>query len=126
MKQKQITLPPWIKAVEERRALRILRVQGRVDMTVVAHMEKFSEKMRNEKGFEHKQLLLDFADVSYIDTSVVAVLLKTMGVYKKTHHKLGIINLGEEPRNMLEITKVDKLFILYENEAQAVQALEAE
>ena len=125
MKQKEIALPQWIKAVEERSGLRILRLQGRVDMTAVAVIQQFAEKRRMEKGFEYKQLLMDFADVSYIDTSVVAVLLKTMCLYKQAHHKLGIINLGEEPRSMFEIAKVDKLFFFYPSEAEAIQVLEA-
>ena len=126
MKQKQIILPSWIKSVEERAALRILRLQGNVDMNAVVQIEQFAAKKREEKGFEYKQLLLDFEEVSYIDTSVVASLLKTMCIYKHAHHKMGIINLGEEPRSMFEITKLDKVFFFYDTEAQAIQALEAE
>ena len=118
--------PAWIKSIEERKTLRILRVKGRIDVAALG--ESSSQRAlqaRQQKGFEYKHLLLDFADVTYIDSSAVAALLLTLRDYQKAHHKLGVINLGEEPRNMLQIAKVDRLFLSYETEAQALKDLES-
>lgn len=123
-KKNKISLPKWIKKVEERKTIRIFRLQGELGMAAVAELEQFAVLARSQKDYEFKHILLDFADVSSMDSSAVAALLKALRDYKKRHQMLVIVNLNENPKNMIRLAKVGHLFPSYATEAEAIQDLE--
>ena len=122
--KKPLQFPPWIKSIEERNTLRILRLRGGLNINTIQKHIQFITELRKQKGFEFKDMLLDLADVNYIDSATIAALVEALHDYKKAHHRMGIVNLHGEPLSMLQITKIDKLISLYETEAQAIQDLE--
>jgi anti-anti-sigma factor len=117
-------LPTWLKKVEELKKIRIVRMKGVLNAFAVTLIEKLDARARKQKGYEFKHVLLDFEDVTSMDSSAVAGLLKALAEYKKTHQKLAIVNLKEAPRHMLRLAKVSHLFPSYATEAQAVKDLE--
>jgi len=121
----QTRLPKWIKGVEERKTIKIYRLQGEIDAHAVTTLQKFSAFARNQKGYEYKHILLDFANVASIDSSAVAALIKELHIYKKMYQKFAIMNLAEGPNYMIRLAKVMHLFPSYESEEQAIQDLEA-
>ena len=124
-KKPGISQPKAIRALEDRGNARIIRLKGSMDITTVGEIQEFGSKMRAQKGYEFKNLLVDFTEVSYMDSSAVAVLVQTLRDYKQLHHTIGIVNISPELRSVLEITRVDKLVRFYETEAQAVKELDA-
>jgi anti-anti-sigma factor len=114
------------KEIVEKENYRIIRMKGSFDIMNDVEVEGFIKKFRSQRNFQFKHLILDFQEATFLDTSAVALIVKTMSDYKKSHHKLGIINLDEESRNkkMLELYKVDKLLIIYPSEAAAIEDLE--
>ena len=123
--KKQVVLPPSIKQVEERRTLRIIRLQGELNVSREPEINKFVRDFRSRPEFEFKNMILDFKDVPYADSSAVARLVQTMFDYKKAHHDLAIVNLNDTLRNVLEVMKIDKLIRWYPSEEDAVKALSA-
>ncbi len=117
-------LANWIKKVEELKTIRIVRIKGELNAFAVAMLEKLDARARQQKGYQHKHLLLDFKDVASMDSSAVAALLKALAEYKKTHQKLAIVNLKESPWHMMRLAKVSHLFPSYANEEQAIKDLE--
>ena len=122
--KKEVALPPSLKSIEERPLLRIIRFKGSLDIGAVIQIQAWIPNFRNQKSFSFKNLLMDFQDVPYADSSAVSQLVKTMFDYKKANHRVGIINLQEGPRNIVEILKVDKLLRIYPTEDEAVRDLE--
>ena len=122
--KKKSFLPTWIKKVEELKTIRIVRMQGDLNAIAVALIEKLDARARQQKRYEFKHVLLDFEDVTSMDSSAVAGLLKALAEYKKTHQKLAIINLREAPRHMMRLAKVSHLFPSYGSEVQAIKDLE--
>ena len=120
----QIRLPKWIKQVEERKTIKIYRLQGELDAPAVTTLQKFAALARTQKGYEYKHVLLDFANVASIDSAAVAALIKELHIYKKMHQKLAIMNLAEGPNYMMRLAKVMHLFPSYETEEQAILDLE--
>ena len=124
LEKEQTLVPEWIKAVEELKKIRIIRLVGEIGALAVSKLEQFSALSRQQKGYEFKHILLDFSEVTLIDSAAVAALLKALRDYKNTHQKLALVNLKEGPRNMIRLTKVGHLFPSYASEAQAIKDLE--
>ena len=82
--ENQIPLPSLIKTIEEKKTFRIVRMKGPVNLTNGNELDQFVRKFRNQKRFEYKYLLLDFADVTQIHSSAIAAVVKAMLDYKKT------------------------------------------
>ncbi len=55
--KKQALALPWIKSVEELTDIRIIRLQGRIDLFTVGPLEPYIKQMRTQKGYVFKDLL---------------------------------------------------------------------
>lgn len=115
--------PSSIRSIMETRAIRVIRLQGPVDMMTVAEIEKFQKEREELKGFQFKNLLLDFEKVTHTDSATVAALIEAASALKQEHHRLGVINLGEKLRSMFEIFKVSQTVIIFSSETEALRAL---
>lgn len=124
MNDRSVPLPPSIKAIEERKTLRTIRLQGRIDVRGAEALQQFIPLFRKQPGFTFKNMILDFKDVTYTDSAGVAQLVKSWFDYKRAEHRVGLVNLGEGPRSMLEVMKLDKVIRIYPDEAAAVRDLE--
>ncbi|HCM42808.1 MAG TPA: hypothetical protein DIS66_05825 [Candidatus Omnitrophica bacterium] len=122
--KKKSSLSQWIEKIEEREKVRIFKIKGNLDITAVAQIEQFVTLMKQRKGHDFKHVLLDFAEVTQIDFSTVAALLKTLRDYLKSYQKLALINVNEQPQNMLWLAKVGHLFPSYISQDEAIRDLE--
>lgn len=113
-----------IKSIDELEVVRIVRLQGPVDVTTLHEIERLRERLRNHDSFEFKHVLLDFADVTHTDSSTVAEIIELISEIKKTHHKLGVLNIDSQFRSIFEISRVDKLIHLYKSEKEAIRDME--
>jgi anti-anti-sigma regulatory factor len=87
----------------------------------VADLEHFRKWVEKHRGFKHKHVLLDFKDVTHIDTSAVAEVIQTVSELKTAHFRLGAINLNDTVRSMFQVLKVEKLVDIFKNESEAVE-----
>ena len=122
-RKKEETLPSCIASVEENVNLRVIRLKGPLDMSGLAKAVEFKKRMRSRPDFEYKNTLMDFKDVTYIDSVAIGEIIETLAELKESHHKLGIINLTENVRSLLEVLKVNKLILEYPTEAEAIKNL---
>ncbi len=115
--------PFFISSIEEKGKVRILRLKGDIGMSAAPEIMKFKKKIQNRPDFEYKNILVDFKNVTHIDTAAIAEIIAVISELKKSHHKLGVINLNEGFRSELQILKVDKLVVEYPTELDAIKAL---
>lgn len=118
---KEFSQPSSILAIEDHADFRIARLQGPIDINSVGAIQEFQEKTRMQKGFIPKHLLLDFKDVTHIDSATIAEVIKITSELKESHHKMGIINLDQKFRNMLEVLKMGEAVTVYPNEEAAIK-----
>ncbi len=112
--------PAAIKAIEEYPDFRIIRFQGKLQIATMDEIGRYVEWRRKQKGYKFKNLLLDFADVTYVDSSAIAAVVNALRLNIREHFKMGLMRLGDEPLSMLEITHVDKLVRVYGSEEEAL------
>ena len=67
-----------------------------------------------------KRLILNLAGVPYMDSSAIAVLVESLQKIRKLGGKIYLTNLQPRVRGLLEIARLDAIFILTGSEDEAM------
>lgn len=81
--------------------------QDRITIENAAELRTILRKALQEN---HGDLLVDVSGVSYIDTAGVATLVEASRVARREGARLILTGLHDQPRSLLEITHLDRLF----------------
>jgi len=84
-----------------------IAIHGRI---TVENSGEMSTTLTNALRKKPKKLSVDLSGVSYIDTSGLATLLQAAGTARKQGTRLVLDALQDQPRYLLEITHLDRLF----------------
>ena len=113
--------PISISGVEDYPSLRIVRLRGSINQQTVSELEKFRKWVSKRPGYHQKHILLDFKEVTRVDTAAVAEIIQEVSILKTGNLRLGAINLSESVRSMLQVLKVERLISFYKNESEALE-----
>jgi anti-anti-sigma factor len=69
-------------------------------------------------------LILDLADVPYMDSSAVGVLVQAYVSCRKSQRKLALVGMSDRVRNVLHLASVDILFTTFDTMPEAEEALQ--
>jgi anti-sigma B factor antagonist len=72
--------------------------------------------------FKGKQLVLNLADVPYIDSAGLGEVVRTYTTVKRQGGSLKLLNLTKRITDLLAITKLLTVFETYDSEADAVRS----
>jgi len=67
-----------------------------------------------------KKLILNLAQVPYMDSSAIAVLVETLQRLRRFGGKLMLTDLQPRVKGLLEIARLDSIFVLAVSEAEAL------
>lgn len=76
-----------------------------------------------ERG--ESKILLNFSEVSCIDSSGLGELVGGYVALKRIDGEIKIFNLSENVRDLFELTKLNAVFDIFENEKEAAESFEA-
>lgn len=68
-------------------------------------------------------VIVDLSKVSYIDSSGVASLVEALQAAKKNGSQFALAAVSEPTRRVLELARLDKVFMLYDNVEEALKNL---
>jgi anti-sigma B factor antagonist len=71
-------------------------------------------------GNGNKKILLNLAEVNYIDSSGIGVLVSSFSTVRSQGGELKLVNLSKRIRDLLQITKLYSLFDVKDDEATAI------
>jgi anti-sigma B factor antagonist len=100
--------------IEELGEEAVINLSGRLDMNTSPNLRKTALKLYL-KG-QCKNLTIDFADVSYIDTSGLATLLEILLTAKERCAQLTLCNLNEEVRCLIDVNGLAEFFRIESSE----------
>ena len=120
---KDETAPFSIAAVEDYPSIRIVRLRGKIDQQTVAELERFRKWVSKHRTFQHKHVLIDFKEVTHVDTAAVAEIIQEVSELKTERLRLGAVHLNSVVRSMFQVLKVEKLISIYNNESEALEDL---
>jgi anti-sigma B factor antagonist len=101
----------------------LIDVHGRV--TVNEGTDLLAERLKQlvEKG--HTKLVIGMADVPYVDSTALSILLRTRATVTKREGALKLMHVRGHVRELLEVTQLLRVFEAFESDADAVASFNA-
>lgn len=98
----------------------VMDASGRI--TLGEGASSFRETLRELVTKGNKKLLLNLADVSYIDSSGIGELVSGFTTVTNQGGQLKLLNLTKRVRDLLQITKLYTVFEVFDDETAAVRS----
>jgi anti-sigma B factor antagonist len=92
----------------------ILELSGEIDLH---HSPDLREKILSALK-KRRPLLIDMADVSYIDSSGIASLVEGFQTAKTAKLAYGLLSISNPTMQVLTLTRLDRVFSLFDNVEQ--------
>jgi anti-sigma B factor antagonist len=98
----------------------VVDVSGRI--TLGEGSSTLREGIRELLAKGHRKILLNLADVSYIDSSGIGELVSAYTSVTNAGGQLKLVNLTKRVNDLLQITKLYTIFDIYDNELTAIRS----
>lgn len=98
----------------------VLDIEGRI--VLGEESNSFREKVKSLLAAGKKKIILNLAQVSYIDSAGLGTLVATFHSARSQGAMLKLTNLGAKFKEVLQVTKLMTVFDTYDNEAAAIQS----
>ena len=106
--------------VREVDSITVVDVSGRI--TLGEGCKLLREVIREQLAKNHKNLLLNLADVTYIDSSGIGELVSAFTAISNQGGQLKLLNLTKKVHDLLQITKLYTVFDIHDDEAAAISS----
>ena len=98
----------------------VIDVAGRI--TLGEGSSALRETLRDMVAKNQNKILLNLADVTYIDSSGIGELVSGYTTVTNTGGALKLLNLNKRVKDLLQITKLYTVFEVHEDEAAAIRS----
>src|ERR1700751_2788450 len=98
----------------------VLDIEGRI--VLGEESNSFRERVKSLLAAGKKKIVLNMAQVSYIDSAGLGTLVATFHSARSQGATLKLVNLGSKFKEVLQVTKLMTVFDTYENETAAVES----
>lgn len=96
----------------------IIDMSGRI--TLGEGCTQLRELVREQLAKGQKNLLLNLADITYIDSSGIGELVSAFTTVSNQGGQLKLLNLTKKVHDLLQITKLYTVFDVHDDEARAI------
>ena len=103
-------------------AVTVIDLSGRI--TLGEGCSQLRELIRDLLSKGHNKMLLNLADVTYIDSSGIGELVSGFTAVSNAGGQLKLLNLTKKVHDLLQITKLLTVFDVYDEEAKAIAGFE--
>ncbi len=100
----------------------VVDVSGRI--TLGEGCVKLRELVREQVALGNKNVLLNLADVTYIDSSGIGELVSAYTAVSNQGGQLKLLNLTKKVHDLLQITKLYTVFDIHDDEVKAIKSFE--
>lgn len=98
----------------------IIDCQGDVDLYSSTHLrDALFKEMRSGVPC----LLVNMAEVTYIDSSGIATLVEGLQLSRETKTRFALVGLRDNARSVLELARLHKVFTTFETEQEALEKI---
>ncbi|MFH1878392.1 MAG: STAS domain-containing protein [Candidatus Omnitrophota bacterium] len=115
--------PACIKEIHDVGNVHVVRLKGPIDMETIPEIKKLSREISEEAGLVDKNIMVNFGEVTHIDSATCAILVRAMARLKQEHHKLILVKVSKELRSVLAVSRLNDMFEIYETEEKGLEAL---
>ena len=96
----------------------VIDVSGRI--TLGEGCVQLRQMIRDELARGNKNILVNLADVTYIDSSGIGELVSAFTAVSNQGGQLKLLNLTKKVHDLLQITKLYTVFDVHDDEAKAI------
>jgi anti-sigma B factor antagonist len=115
MSDKKIT--DLISSVRHEGSSVVVAIRGEIDLH---NSPELRNHMLQHMDVSIKKLILNLADVPYMDSSAIAVFVEALQKLRKTGGRIYLTNLQPRVKGLLEIAKLDSIFVVCGDENEAL------
>jgi len=108
--------------VRQVNSVTVIDMSGRI--TLGEGCAQMRELIREQLGKGNKHLLLNLADITYIDSSGIGELVSGFTTVSNQGGQLKLLNLTKKVHDLLQITKLYTVFDVHDDEAKAIGSFE--
>src|SRR5271154_4541642 len=101
----------------------VLDIEGRI--VLGEESNSFREKVKSLLAAGKKNIVLNLAQVSYIDSAGLGTLVATFHSARSQGAALKLVNLGTKFKEVLQVTKLMTVFDTYDSDTAAVASFSA-
>jgi anti-anti-sigma factor len=98
----------------------VVAIRGEIDLHNSPDLRNHILQHLNEITL--KKLILNLSEVPYMDSSAIAVFVEALQKLRKTGGKIYLTNLQPRVKGLLEIARLDTIFVVMKDEADAIAA----
>jgi anti-sigma B factor antagonist len=98
----------------------VLDIEGRI--VLGEESNSFRERVKGLLAAGKKKIVLNLANVSYIDSAGLGTLVAAFHSARSQGATLKLANLGSKFKEILQVTKLITVFDTYDNETAAIQS----
>ncbi|MBM3813209.1 MAG: STAS domain-containing protein [Acidimicrobiia bacterium] len=98
----------------------VIDADGRI--TLGEGSTAFREKIKELLGANNKKILVNMANITYIDSSGIGELVSSFTTTTNAGGALKLLSLGKRVQDLLQITKLYTVFETFDDEAAAVRS----
>lgn len=113
---------PYVKTMQETERLIMVHLRGPIDSSTLPIV--FMDVKSKLSRYLNKHILIDFKDVTHVDSATVANLIFLLKELQHRDRKLALTYVSSELEDYIVIEKVRSLIHIYENEEEAIRALD--
>jgi anti-sigma B factor antagonist len=95
----------------------VIEVEGQL---IVGNRQELKATIQQALDNGERKLLVDFAKTGYIDSSGLGALVSISKKVREQGGELRLSGLNEDLRSLFELTKLDTLFAIADDSAQAL------
>lgn len=96
----------------------VIELDGELDLYNAYKVKTLYTKMV-EKGIS--SIILDLENLDYLDSSGLGSIIYIFSDLKKHDGKMSICHLNGSPRNLIQMTRLDKLFLIADTIEESVE-----
>ena len=108
--------------IEERMVGDVVLLDLKGKITLGEGDELLKDKVNSLVNQGHKKIVLNLADVPYIDSAGLGEVVRTYTTVSRQGGSLKLLNLTKRITDLLSITKLLTVFDTYDSEADAVRS----
>lgn len=106
-----------VKEIRRNSEATVITLRGDIDLH---HVPQVHPVLLEECAQKPARLIIDLAEVGYMDSSGVGVLVHAFQKTKANGGKLRLVGMNPRVRGIFEITKLDKYFVICSTEREAL------